>query len=423
MNRFVRAALAVALAASLADAQAWRTKWNWFGISAARLGELDGRPNIVVAAPTKQTVYQFSGLAAEPRREIVGGSWVGMQMCSLGDIDGDGVEDFAASADDGRVRVIDGRLGELRYVVPQRTAIGEILPLGVITEPIDSVADLDGDGARELVTGLWSKSAGGIAIFSGRDGCLLRVERTPDRFFRGIVGDADGDGRDDFLFATNDSPDDRPIDVTYSLRSSTDLGKLWSYVISIPSLRPHFTSAKLGDLDGDGVADIAIGVCDDDIAIDSNDRPVHSPPISGRVIVLSGRTGKEIRVLTDGWKWDLFGWSLADAGDVDFDGCSDLLIGSHGDDWGGSSAGYVMLYSGRTGELLRRWRGSTAIAAFVGNAGDVNCDGFPDHFVGAVYDDVGASYEDGALFVLSGFDGSVLQHWGEPQFSIAREKQ
>lgn len=427
MAALVRIVCISILLTSLADAQAWRTKWNWFGISAARLGELDGRPNIVVAAPTTKTIYQFSGIkSGEPLRRIVGGSWVGMQMCSMGDIDGDGVDDFAASTFEQEVRVIDGRLGELRYTVPSSATMQRPLPFSfALHEPIDTLADLDCDGVRELIVGLSSGSAGGFAIFSGNDGRLIRAERTPGEFFRGVVGDIDGDGREDLLYSTNEVADELPIDVTYSVRSSADLRALWTNVVRVPSIRPRFAHAALGDIDGDGIADVAIGICDVDDGVDGRDRSVHDPlafpdypTFAGRVVILSGENGREIRTLSDGSKWNLFGYSVANAGDVDLDGCSDILVASYVQPSANVWNGTVALFSGRSGELIRRWKSDGPIGAFVGGLGDVNNDGFPDQCVGAVWDNVGAAYEDGALFVLSGFDGSVLAHWGEPRFSI-----
>ncbi|MFH0944016.1 MAG: integrin alpha, partial [Planctomycetota bacterium] len=48
---------------------------------------------------------------------------------------------------------------------------------------------------------------------------------------------------------------------------------------------------------------------------------------------------------------DLFGFSVAAAGDVNHDGIPDLIVGAHGDDDGGSGAGSARVSSGGCGAL------------------------------------------------------------------------
>ena len=93
--------------------------------------------------------------------------------------------------------------------------------------------------------------------------------------------------------------------------------------------------AALGDLDGDGVADLAVGVHADD----------DGGPSRGAVWVLfldadgtvkshqkiSDTEGNFTGTLDDG---DLFGNSIASLGDLDGDGVGDLAVGAPADDDG-----------------------------------------------------------------------------------------
>ena len=79
---------------------------------------------------------------------------------------------------------------------------------------------------------------------------------------------------------------------------------------------------------------------------------------------------------------ETFGFSLANAGDVNKDGKPDFVVGVPFSDPGGfSSAGSAFVYSGKDGSLLRRLDGLTSgdwLGYSVSGAGDVNGDGFAD---------------------------------------------
>jgi len=104
----------------------------------------------------------------------------------------------------------------------------------------------------------------------------------------------------------------------------------------------------------------------------------------GSAHLYSSRTGGLIR-RWDGNPGDWFSFAVADAGDVDGDRANDILIGAPGPA-AAQGAGYVDLYSGRTGELLHRFVGEQAGDSFgwaVSSAGDVDGDKRPDILVGA----------------------------------------
>ena len=102
--------------------------------------------------------------------------------------------------------------------------------------------------------------------------------------------------------------------------------------------------AGLGDVDGDGVPDVAVGVPGKDIGGEDGSANV------GLVYLFSGQTGALIRTLNHPDQGGAeagaaFGSALANAGDVDGDEASDVLIGAPGE-------GHVFVFSGKTGNLL-----------------------------------------------------------------------
>lgn len=164
-----------------------------------------------------------------------------------------------------------------------------------------------------------------------------------------------------------------------------------------------FSGAWIGDIDGDGGPDLALGM------------PYwNSPrPKNGGVAILRSETlGTQDShslgpAITGEGSADLAGWAVAPAGDVDQDGLDDLLVGVPGDERGGYLAGAVALVTGAdladgveitgqahrlwTGDALRMWSGT----ALAGGA-DLDDDGALDVLVGAY----GANADSGSVFLF-----------------------
>ena len=99
--------------------------------------------------------------------------------------------------------------------------------------------------------------------------------------------------------------------------------------------------SSLGDLDGDGVTDLAVGAHLDDTG--GSDRgAVHVLLMnSDGTVKSSQKIAHDVGggpTLANG---DRFGRSVSSLGDLDGDGVSDLAVGARGDDTGGSGRGAV----------------------------------------------------------------------------------
>jgi hypothetical protein len=103
---------------------------------------------------------------------------------------------------------------------------------------------------------------------------------------------------------------------------------------------------------------------------------------------------------------DQLGWSVATLGDVDGDGRSDFAAGAPGNDFAGSDAGQVKVFSGATHQVLWTLYGTTVGGKFghaVAAAGDIDLDGRADLIVGAP-----GSSNTGYVRVFSGQAGAIL---------------
>lgn len=105
------------------------------------------------------------------------------------------------------------------------------------------------------------------------------------------------------------------------------------------------------------------------------------------------------------------GWSVGTAGDVNGDGYSDIIVGAPYEGPSDSKEGHAYVYMGTPeglGDSIWGDSGDQTSALFgssVGTAGDVNGDGCADIIVGAYQYDVGSSTNEGRAFLYYGNNG------------------
>jgi hypothetical protein len=395
-----------------------------------------------------------SGINGGP--SLANGNYFGISAASLGDLDGDGVADLAVGA------AVDGTGGPGRgavYVllmnaggtVRSSVKIAHALNGGPTLADGDSfgsslapVGDLDGDGVIDLAvgasrddTGLLPGSERGAVhiLFLNSDGTVKARHKidalnggpalTSGDFFgssAAALGDLDADGVPDL--AVGAGGDDTGgsargavhVLFLHSNGSVKSLAKVATGTVGAPTLAngDGFGSsvASLGDLDGDGVADLAVGAVGDKLGAYSR----------GAVHVLFMNATGTVKASTkiahnlNGGpalaNFDIFGNSVASLGDLDGDGVADLAVGAGGDDTGGANRGALhLLFMNASGTVKSRGKipngtGGPTLAdndifgSSVASLGDLNGDGLVDLAVGAYQDDTGG-LNRGAVHVLS----------------------
>lgn len=177
---------------------------------------------------------------------------------------------------------------------------------------------------------------------------------------------------------------------------------LWQFTAPTPGEALGTSVAGVGDLNGDGFADFAAGA------------PGASPGglfSAGQVIVFSGLNGAALHTLNGQAPLELFGRSLAGAGDFDGDGTPDLLVGAPNASPGGlANAGTGRLFAGATGLLLLTFDGTATgdwLSSSIASLGDVTGDGLPDILVGAPCADTAGQVNNGLVRIISGAGGTA----------------
>jgi hypothetical protein len=355
------------------------------------------------AAPQWNVAHSLRGEAQAER--------FGTCVASAGDVDGDGVQDWivgaprsAASAPyAGRASVFSGRDGAelLRF---EGDSASDWLGAAVA-----GAGDVDGDGHADVLVGAprGTPPAGSAYLFSGRDGSLIHAWQgvgAGDEFGRALagVGDVDGDGVRDLA-----------VGAPLADGAGTNAGQLTLYSGADGAPIRSFAGATwdqlgravagAGDLDGDGRAEVVVGAPFADVGAFNG----------GSALVFAGADGALLFAVHGQGIGDQLGFAVAAGGDVDLDGIGDLLLAAPGADAAGIDSGAARLCSGSSGVALfsvpglAEGEGLSAVA-FVP---DFTGDGRAEVLVGAASAFDGAPHS-GQARVLSGRDGHLLQAFG-----------
>ena len=318
-------------------------------------------------------------------------TYFGFSIAVLNDIDGDGVPDLAVGApfqdgdfdnstfgfgppqNVGKVFLISGAtLGVIRELNDPEFQLVQALKFGgQFGSAVAGVGDINDDGIPDILVGVPHHSnfdadhinAGEAFVFSGSDGSTIFTLTDPDE----------------------------------------EEGNRFGYAV-----------ASLGDVNGDGIPDLLVGVPKKDVSEDL--------PDVGSAYIFSGADGSFIRSLDPPAQGGAeangrFGAAVADAGDINHDGVDDILIGAPGD-----SRAYV--FNGATGALIFTIITPAAPTAeklpsfgsAVAGGKDLDRDGTPDFVIGAPLQ----NGLKGAAYVFKGSDGTLLRSLRGPSQAFAK---
>ncbi|HEX4823989.1 MAG TPA: FG-GAP-like repeat-containing protein [Candidatus Polarisedimenticolaceae bacterium] len=418
----------------------------FFGSSVATAGDVngDGYSDVIVGAPQYDNgqvdegrVFLYfgspSGLPLTATRTFESNqadARFGSSVSTAGDLNADGYDDFAVGAerwdgtqvDEGAVFVYTGSISSVGIVLAKTLTAGNAgARFGT---SIAYGGDVDGDGNDDLVVGApyytnGQSHEGAVYVFLG-DASTVIAAGTPFHVESNQVDanlgihvaggvDVNADGFDDVFAGA----------WQWDTATLVDAGRVLGFYGSASGLSttPSWTEdgsgglfgcsvAGVGDTNGDGFADIAIGASSFTSSFSGE----------GRVYIYRGSStglgSAAAQTLNGGSVSAGLGSSVAPAGDVNGDGFADVAASAPGFTSGGlANAGQIRVFQGSPSGI-----GTTPSWTFTGDqandalgavfaAGDVNGDGYGDLIVGAASYDHGQTDEGRAWLFLGSGDG------------------
>ncbi|KAJ1413943.1 hypothetical protein B484DRAFT_467523, partial [Ochromonadaceae sp. CCMP2298] len=357
---------------------------------------------------------------------------LGRSVC-VGDVNGDGIDDVIVEASGATVAVIFGKASGLTSVTWNIPGAGFMVQGKGVGGSVSGAGDVNGDGIDDFIVGAPSADP------NGRDNAGAAYV---------ILGMKSG-------FTTVDL-------ASFSLDNSR--GYLIQGAVKGDQLGSAVSGA--GDVNGDGYADVIVGV----LKAGPNRRTN-----AGVVYVIYGMasgfatvdllrfvSGSRGFIIEGAAAYDYLGESVSGAGDVNGDGIDDVIVGASGAradlvDWSELDTGVAYIIFGKksglttidlatftfgdsTGFIIQGAVTGDGLGTSVSAAGDVNGDGIDDVIVGAPYadpnlyteDDVGSSGAEnpnrrtnaGAAYVIygkkSGFKTVQLSRYFRNMFAIVQ---
>ena len=345
-------------------------------------------------SPASMDLSSLNGSNGFKITGVTGGDYTGYSVSTAGDINKDGLDDIIIGAplgdsggkDAGSAYVIYGTKANLGKTVNLATLDGKV---GFRIDGINAgdtagwsandAGDVNGDGIDDMVIGAHFANADGksgageayvvygskggfgksfdLASLNGKNGFRLDGVNTNDYAGKLVdaAGDINGDGYDDLLVGARGADVDGKVDAgaTYVVfgskggAASVDLSSLnGNNGFRLDGVgagdRSGRHASKVGDLNGDGYDDLAIGSWKADplgrkdageTYVIFGSKGGFSPTMD--LTSLNGTNGFRIAGAKAG---DESGRPVASAGDVNGDGISDMLIGAGLSDPSGKSA-------------------------------------------------------------------------------------
>jgi hypothetical protein len=397
-----------------------------FGISVSTAGDVngDGYSDVIIGANNydngetdegRAYVYLGSsaGLLASPSwiaESDQAFSYYGVRVATAGDVNGDGYSDVMVTAiwfdngetDEGKVFLYYGSSSGLS-ATPNWTSESnnESAWFGY---QLKAAGDVNGDGYSDVIIGAEQFSNGeyreGKAfVYHGSSSGLPQTanwtyecNQPLTRLGYGVssAGDVNGDGYSDVIVSAmdydNGQTDEGIVYLFYGSSTGLSVNPNWSAEGNQDGAMFGSEVSGAGDLNGDGYSDVIIGSC-----LYSN-----GEYREGKAFVYHGSASG----LSSSPNWtaesnqaeSIFGITVSNAGDVNGDGYSDVIVGAPHFENGTWREGRAFVYHGSPAGLSSspNWTGESdqyfAIYGFtVASAGDVNGDGYSEVIVGAHY--------------------------------------
>jgi hypothetical protein len=365
---------------------------TYFGYSVSSAGDVnnDGYDDVIVGAITYSSntgrVYIYYGgsdmdnvadviMTGEARSDNFG-----ISIAGIGDVNGDGFDDVIAGAKD--FSSSKGR-SYIFYGGSPMDNVADVIMTGRAKDDsfgsaVSGAGDVNNDGFNDVLVGAWGCKRTYV-FFGGSqmDGIADKIIYNKDGAYSGSaiagVGDVNGDGFDDIAIGFSTSI--KNICLFFGGDSLDDVADVTITAENNLNICNNIVSSA-GDVNGDGFDDVIVGTTN------------YNSSTGRAYIFFGGQTmdAKADVVMTGEGNYNEFGNSVSGAGDVNGDGYDDVVIGANSY-YSDKGRAYIFFGGAQmdnvsdvvfTGENY-----SNNFGMDVSGAGDVNNDGYDDVIIGA----------------------------------------
>ncbi len=334
-----------------------------YGIQNPQLGRID-----IYSGKTGTVLYSILGISANDQ--------FGSRIRGSGDVNLDGVPDILASsiqmsgnALSGYVRLHSGATG-----VPLRTYNPPAGQVG-FGRAIATGEDADSDGAPDVLVGAFATNT--AFLYSSATGAKLGeyhpTSANNDGFGWAValVKDVNGDHFPEVAIGA-------PYGNYVAIRSGATGLPINLFTSADPASRLGTSIARLGDVNSDGLDEIAYGA------------PLASTngPSSGYVSVVSTASNGSQISRVDGLAGYEFGTRIEYAGDMNLDGVPDYITGT-------SPGDFAWVSSASNGKTLSAYPGDNQLLGYAGSVAggmDIDNDGIPNVMTGSIGNPLAPSF-------------------------------
>jgi len=346
--------------------------YDWFGHSVSSAGDVnsDGYDDVVVGAlgndeggsEAGRAYIYYGGASMDSTADVTltgaaAGDYFGYSVSGAKDVNKDGYDDVIVSAYFNDAGGTEAGRAYIYFGAASMDSTADVLLTGAAAfdnfgESVSCAGDVNKDGYDDVIVGAVGNDAGGSeagrayiyyggASMDSTADVIFTGAAADDRFGGSVsgAGDVNKDGYDDVAVGAhfNDAGGSNAgrVYIHYggaSMDSAADV-----IFTGVAESNAFGTVSGAGDVNNDGFDDVIVGAVGNDAG--GTD--------SGQAYIYLGAASMDSAAdvtLTGAAANDWFGSPVSGAGDVDNDGCDEIIVSASGDDAGGTDAGSAIVF-------------------------------------------------------------------------------
>ena len=392
------------------------TTLDYLGFSVSNAGDVngDGYDDMIIGAIGNNSdrgiaYIHYGGTVPDntPDLTLTGaaaGDNFGYSVSGAGDVNGDGYDDVIVGAPYNDAGGSNAGRAYLYYGGAVMNNVADVVFTGAAADDrfgssVSDAGDVNADGYPDVIIGAPLNDFGGGnvgrvyvyfggALMNNTADILLDEGTGNDQYGYSVssAGDVNADGYGDLIIGAYNFDSKGAAYIYFGGETITNNPDV--FISGVQNFdRLGYSVSGAGDVNKDGYSDVLVGAYGYPDAFNKGRAYLYL----GGIIMDDNADATFTGELNN----DAFGYSVSDAGDINKDGYSDIIIGAPYNDPGATNAGRTYIYFGSSSMnnivdiVMNGDSENSNLGSAVSSAGDVNGDGFSDYVAGAMQDEAG----------------------------------